>query len=221
MLHFAVNTPRPNSDFETEKNGILDAAKCISFLLVEESSVDGESRPSFCGTAFFVSQNLLVTAGHNVAGVHQPVKDIRITYPGVESIRSLDVANHKVPTITCKVVGTLYKRDRRVSKDIAILDAGSFNAPFYLPLSSVVPPIDAIVDLVGYPDEIKREWIQAHKGVSDAGKCLRKAMQMFPKGDLFVTRGVIRSVGATMTYKMSTCPGLSGSCILYKGAAIG
>lgn len=168
-----------------------------------------------------MSPNFLVTAGHNVAGVRYPVKEIRITYPGVDVISSLDVAQGKVSTISCKLLGTLYKRNRGASKDIAILDAGSFNAPFHLTLSSALPPVDGIVDVIGYPDEIKREWVETHQGAGDLGNCQKQAIAMFPKGNLFVTRGLVRASGDTISYKLSTCPGLSGSCLLYKGTAVG
>ena len=41
------------------------------------------------------------------------------------------------------------------------------------------------------------------------------------EGALTVTRGTLEHVGPTIPYRASTCPGMSGSCVLYKGAVVG
>ena len=200
---------------------IVNAAKCTSFLLIEEQKPGEKSSRRYYGTAFFISPRLLVTAGHNVIGVHGPISQLCITHPGVEMIDLRQVALRTVPTINCKVVGSLYKKEGPFSKDIAILDAGSFNASHYLPLSKAIAPQNAVIDIVGYPAQIKDEWLEAHDGI-DVQRAQDEAKCLLPKGRLLVTRGNASATsGTAIPYHITTCPGFGGSCVLYNGAVIG
>lgn len=207
--------------FEDDKTAIISAAKCTSLVLIEETQHDGETRRNHYGTAFFVSENLLLTAGHNVVGVNGPITQIRISQPGLDQVQPWQVNQRRVPTIVCKIAGTIYKRNGPFSTDIAILDSGSFRHSSFLPLSSAVPQIKSHVDVIGYPGYIKHEWIEAHKGVNDLDRGQREAERLLPKGRLTVTRGTLEDVGPTIPYNASTCPGMSGSSVLYKGAVVG
>jgi len=44
---------------------------------------------------------------------------------------------------------------------------------------------------------------------------------VFPAGSLLVTRGTVEDSDETMSYQISTCPGMGGSCVLYQGSVIG
>jgi hypothetical protein len=206
--------------FDEDKAAIISAAKCTSLVLLEESHTDGTIR-KFYGTAFFVSENLLLTAGHNTLGVHGVSSQIRITTPGLDLVQPWQVNQRKVPTIICKIAGTIYRRNGPSSNDIAILDSGTYRNSSYLSLSSAVPQIKSKVDVIGYPGYIKHEWIEAHVGVNDFDRGQKEAEKLLPKGRLTVTRGTLEHVGPTIPYKASTCPGMSGSCVLYKGAVVG
>lgn len=206
---------------ENYKN-ILWAAKCTSFVLVERVKIPRRSPNIFYGTAFFVSDRLLVTAGHGITDSHCAIIDIRITPPGLERVRPLQVAQHKVFTISCTLVGTIGKRAGQVSGEIALLEAdSSFTAPAFLPLFSFPLPAKAMVAIIGYPGEIKYEWIRAHDAlrIPEHGKA--EAEQLFSTGSLTVSWGTIEEGGSTITYHMSTCPGMSGACILYEEFVVG
>ena len=167
--------------FDEDKAAIISAAKCTSLVLVEESYPDGTTR-KFYGTAFFVSENLLLTAGHNAVGVHGGNTQILITTPGLDQVQPWQVNQRRVPTIICKVAGTIYRRNGPFSNDIAILDSGSFRNSSYLSLSSAVPQIKSTVDVIGYPGYIKHEWIEAHTGVNDFDRGQKEAEKLLPKG---------------------------------------
>jgi hypothetical protein len=212
---------RINLTFDKDKDAIIAVAKCTSFVLIEEEKVEGHSKRSYYGTAFFVSESLLLTAGHNTVGINSPISQICITPPGLDHVHPWKVSQRKVPTIKCKVVGRLYEQNGPASKDIAILHAGSYSTSKYLPISSFVPPPDIEVDVVGYPGEITHEWIEAHVGLRNPERAQEDATRLLPKGRLTVSRGTIKSVGATIQYSISTCPGMAGSCVLYNGLVIG
>jgi V8-like Glu-specific endopeptidase len=211
--------------FDHDKPDILAAAKCTSFIFIEEGPADRNATPPrFYGSAFFVSPTRLLTAGHNVVGVNRPVVRILITAPGIDKVEPWQVTRGKIATIKCELVGTIYKRGGLYTTDIAVLDSGTFSSADYLSLSSTIPPSTATVDVIGYPGLIKPEWIWGHEGVADPGKGLKVANILLPTGHLTVSRGVVDSTqtaGSAISYELSTCPGMSGSCVLYKGKVIG
>ena len=75
----------------------------------------------------------------------------------------------KSRTIDCTVVKSLYSKDGPPEKDIALLDAGSHNAADFLQvqLSFDLPKGDddnlGLVDVIGYPGELKSEWMRDTK----------------------------------------------------------
>jgi hypothetical protein len=209
------------SRYDNEKDAIIAAEKCTSFLLIEEEKVEGQPKRQFYGTAFFVSENLLITAGHNTVGVNGPISRIAITYPGIDQVHPWHVSQREVLTINCKVVATIYKRDGPTSKDIAILDAGSFCAPTYVPLSSSIPTPKTAVYVIGYPGDITRGWIEAQVGLRNLEDAHENATQLFPKGRLTVSCGEVMTAGSTIEYVASTCPGFSGVCVISNGMVIG
>lgn len=190
-------------------------------MIEEAGEFDGKKRRRYFGTAFFVSEHLLLTAGHNIVGVNGPITSISITYPGLGQVESWKLSQRKMSTIECKVVGTIYKRNGIYSKDLAILDSGSFRHSKYLPLSSIVPPPQTAVDVIGYPGEIRHEWIEAQSGLVNSLEGQAEAVRLLPNGRLTVTRGVVEAGDTTLPYHISTCPGMSGSCVLHKGVIIG
>jgi V8-like Glu-specific endopeptidase len=196
-------------------------SKCICRVFIEEGEVDGKRRRHYFGTAFFVSETRLLTAGHNIAGVNDRVTRISISLPGVPNVVATDMSLRKIPLVECKVIGTMYRHDQQYSKDIAILDSGSFRNPDYVSLSAIIPPKEAVVDVIGYPGKIRQEWIQAQWGLKDITKGQQDAKKLLPAGSLLVTRGTVEDSEEIMSYHISTCPGMGGSCVLYQGSVIG
>jgi len=161
---------------------------------------------------------MLITAGHNIYGQSGRV---RITYPGLRHLNYTQLTDGRVATIDCTVVGTLYTKNGPCEKDIAILHAGSHNAADVLQLSAELPQPNEFISVIGYPGELKSEWMKTQIGIKDVDSSLDAAAKLLPKRTLTVSRGAVKSTGATMAYTVSTCPGMSGSCVLYKGKVIG
>jgi len=200
---------------------IINAAQCTSFVLIEDPKPNRQSELLYYGTAFFVSERHLLTAGHNTVGPGGKRYNIRITHPGIERLNAWQVLHQKIPTINCKVVGTPYDGKGRVSKDIAMLETDSFVAANYLRPSPTLPPLHMVVTIIGYPDEIKREWLETQKELSDVGRAKTESARLFKSGSLTASQGTIESTGDLLSYHISTCPGMGGGCVLYKGSIIG
>jgi hypothetical protein len=166
---------------------------------------------------------LLLTAGHNTLGPNGVLSHVQITYPGTPYIEYQGQTKATIPTIDCKVVGTLYtgKNADRFGTDIAILDAGSHNAVFHLDLSANLPPPSSNVNVIGYPGFAKPNWLASHEGIGDVNASRTAAEILFPPQRLTFTSGTVEKTGTTISYNLSTMPGMSGGCVLYKGAAVG
>ena len=129
--------------------------------------------------------------------------------------------NGNLATIDCTVVASLYEKNGPSQTDIAILHSGSYNAPSYLPLSTDVPAMHALVNIVGYPGELKLEWIRTQVGIRNADESLKATAKLLPIRTLTVSSGTVQSNGVMMAYNVSTCPGMSGSCVLSSGKVVG
>ena len=92
-----------------------------------------------------------------------------------------------------------------------------------MPLSCDPVPINGIVDIVGYPGEKTLLWLHKnHPDLLNLVDGTTRSEAMLPTRRLVVTRGVVEECCGDMTsYKVSTCPGLSGSCVIYQGKVHG
>jgi len=196
-------------------------------VFVEVVKIDG-SKGRYFGTGFFVSYNRLLTAGHIV---HPDIKYksmvIRISLPGLSKVDSEKLAKATIPSVKCNVVDKLYvpKSDLNLYLDLAILDSGNFTLPtkHLLNLNSTTPSHKSTISVIGYPHYISVPWIEEHEGLTDDGiKARNEAEALFPPGHLTLTRGVIHdSRQQTFQYNISTCPGMSGGCVLQGGKVVG
>ena len=202
---------------------IIKAAGCISRLVVEE--LRPNRRPRYhLATAFFVSETLLLTAGHNYADFDNTCTQWWITEPGISQIDVDDVGNGKIPLHPCTLVESLYPRGGKYWRDIAIFRSDSYKSRQYAPLDSAIPPANAIIDIIGCPAEISDEWIGTHSKLQNTRKGRMDVEKALPKGSLVFTRGIVEASFPTMStteYRLSTCPGMSGSCVLYDGLVVG
>ena len=213
----------PLNPVRFEKREIIQAAQCISRLVVKERRPNGRPRYHFA-TAFFVSETLLITAGHNEGDFDKTSTEWWITDPGVSQIDVNDVSNGKTPLHRCTLVETLYLRDGQYWTDIAIFRSESYKSGEYVPLYSAFPPKDTIIGIIGCPGEIGAEWIDTHPQSKNMRTRRMSAEKALPKGSLLFTRGTVEaSFGTTSTaeYRASTCPGMSGSCVMHNGFVIG
>ena len=70
LFSASSETSKMEPSFEEDKKNILPAAKCTSCLLIQEGELDGKMKRRYLGTAFFVTDHLLLTAWHNIVGVN-------------------------------------------------------------------------------------------------------------------------------------------------------
>jgi Trypsin len=198
------------------KESILDAGNSTVFLNVEEHLPDGSTQ-FINGTAFFVSEQLLITAGHNVVSEQGSIGKIRITYGGLKKVRL-----SKCATIECNIVDILYD-PTDISKDIAILECPTLLSPSSLRISADILTVDTTVHIIGYPGEIKDTWLrEAHSQLNDYRASMIASKILLPEMTLTATEGTIEEVYAGRAlYKLSTSKGMSGGCLLYEGKAYG
>lgn len=190
-------------------------------LLIEDDS-EGYTRRHY-GTAFFVRPNILLTAGHCTLGLADPRVRLFISRP-LESgpIDLMNFVARRIETIECSVIDSLYRPDGPGHMDISILHSGTYNSPTFLQLSTLPVPCHDVVDIIGYPGRHSTDFIVAHAGLTKPfQECITSAETLLPAQTLTVTRGIVETVGSTISYKATTCPGMSGGCLLYKGNVFG
>ena len=215
---------RVATDFDPDKDHILTASKATSLLMIEEYDSRGRRSLGFA-TAFFIARSLLLTAGHAV--VSRPTGIVRtelyLFQPGTTCLDFSEVARRYPAAIKCTVVDNLYRGLGFPSKDIAILSSGNFESAHFLPLSGDGVPLYRNVDIVGYPGEIREMWLlEKHVGLEDVGKNKAIGEVLLPPRHLIVTRGIVsHNADDLISYKISTCPGLSGSCVMFEGKVHG
>lgn len=209
--------------FEEDSELIHEAANCMALVIIEHTSADGKVVAQYLGSAFFISPTLLLTAGHNIREPPNVKVSVRIGKPGTAYINYAAALHRLIPTIVCKIVASLYKYPHSPShEDIAILDTGTYeNGSSYLKLSPVLPSLSSKVNVVGYPGSVKQEWLMCHDGINDAEDGRRKTADMFPAQRMTITSGPVNQVTSTISYKLSTIPGMSGGCVLHDGKVIG
>ena len=218
--------PEPITEEETET--IIKMAKCLSMVCIEEMRRDG-SKKTFWGTAFFISETRLLTAAHNVEGSQDKntTIKIRVSAPGLSVVSPFKLARKQMQSIECDVVERIYHPvdDLGNYMDIAILDSGSHLVPEdqWLALTSKVPSPKSTISVIGYPGAIQLAWVTDHGGLTDDDfKARGDAEALLPTGHLTLSRGVCReSLQHIIRYNISTCPGMSGGCVLLDGKAIG
>lgn len=89
----------------------------------------------------------------------------------------------------------MYNGKGGVLKDIAILETESFVAANYLHPSPRMLSLHIVVTIIGYPNEIKYEWLETQKAIADIGRAKTEAMRLFISGSLEVSQETIESTG--------------------------
>ena len=201
------------------QESIINAGKHTAFLETDVELASG-STAYIRGTAFFISENLLLTAAHNVKPNDGRVTKISIRYEGAKKVEPVGA------TLRCRVVAAMAKTDpsaHRPYEDLAILECIGHDCPNFLHLSTDELPLNATVHIIGYPGEITTEWLEErHPELGNFEASQAAAKKLLPRGLLTTTEGKISSnIGGCVSYEISTVPGLSGGCLLYEGKVYG
>lgn len=104
-----------------------------------------------------------------------------------------------------------------------MLECSGFSSLYYVAISLEPLPRGVMADIIGYPGRIPQAWIEKQGSLkTDPQISSRDIENLLPPGRLTVTRGIVEvDHGTKIHYKISTCPGMSGSCLLYKGRVHG
>jgi Trypsin-like peptidase domain len=219
LMNYSVNNMHT---FDPNCNVLLDTCRCVVFLLIEFETHRGFA------TGFYVDKRYVVSAGHCFYDSYNradTIKSILATFPGVPNVDFDKLHNEELCTLNFKVINNLYdplhaKREH----DIALLECqGGVNGPRVIRLSTEFPPPDAIVDVIGYPAFISDPsyLVTTKYKLKDLARALERIRTLLPMFSLTVSRGTIESTGKMISYNASTIPGMSGSCLLYRGNVVG
>jgi len=203
-----------------QQTSILEAGKRTA-LLETEVELDNRSTEYHRGTAFFVSENHLLTAAHNVVPKSGKVTKISVRYEGLKKIEPTGT------TYKCRVVSVMPNTSSASEydpvEDLAILECVGHDSPYFLRLSTDNLPPQATVHVIGYPGEITKEWLTArHPDLDDYVFSHIAANKLLPQDTLTATEGKISYVrDGYAVYEISTVVGMSGGCLLYNGKVYG
>ena len=172
-------------------------------------------------TAFFVSENRLLTAAHNVVQESGRVTKVSIRYEAkkVEPVGA---------RLKCRVVAVIPKSDPsgpyNPLEDLAILECSGRDSPNFLHLSTdALPSTAVVVHIIGYPDEVDQEWHEGrHPELEDYKASRNDTHKLLPQVMLKATESKISSVaGGCVSYENLNVSGMSGGCLLYDGEVYG
>ena len=203
--------------FGPDSDGLIAAGKCIAYLYVKFRD-DSEAQ---IATAFFIGPKHLLTAAHSLHKRDSSCESIQLIGPGIPHIDVNKFYNNDYATVDCDVIGTYYDVKGPYQNDIALLYSGSFNSPHFIQLSTVAPLKGENVDVIGYPGPASEVWMSTQGKLNDITTSLARVAKLLPNRRLSVSRGTVEATGDIISYNLSTVPGMSGSCVVYQGKAIG
>lgn len=170
------------------------------------------------GTAFFVSERIVLTAGHLLR--HPNTKAIVVQLPGTTQAELYveDLFSARSDTIECEVLENGYP-----NVDVCVLRAkDDYRASRYLTLMRTEISQGTALDVIGYPgDYTDRHIKKMHEGRIEGRQGVREVTDLFPKCELIVSHGSADTGGHLPRYLLSTVPGMSGAPVLIDGKAIG
>jgi hypothetical protein len=170
------------------------------------------------GTAFFISETVLLTAGHLLR--HPCTKTIVVQLPGTTPAELYvdDLFTARSDTIECKVLGNGYP-----DVDLCVLQVlGDYRANQYLDLMRTDLSKGTPLDVVGYPGDYNDRYIKKmHSGRIEGRQGVQEVGDLFPKCELIVSHGSADTGGHHPRYLLSTVIGMSGSPVLIDGRAMG
>jgi hypothetical protein len=170
---------------------LMDAGSSTALLITEFESPRAKFLKTFQGTAFFISRDRLLTAGHNLQyhenSIQYRLKSCRIATPG-----TTHVDLRKVHTIDCTLVKNFLP-----AHDIAILKiCDGYCATFHLKLAPKESSPGSLIDVVGYPGDRAQHHLETRTelNVTDEypfDKHVKDAQTFLPTRTLVLSRGLL------------------------------
>ena len=181
--------------------------------------IQKEATESFeSGTAFFVSENVLLTAGHLLR--HPNTKSIVVQLPGTlqAELYVEDLFSARSDTMECEILENGYP-----NVDLCVLRVkGDYRADKYLKPLKVDIAKGTALDVIGYPGDYSDRYIKKmHEGRIEARQGVQEVSELFPKCELIVSHGKADTGGHCPRYLLSTVSGMSGAPVFADGKAIG
>jgi Trypsin-like peptidase domain len=194
---------------------LFKSAQCTCFIGVNPGP---NGRGPISGTAFFVSETILLTAGHMARDDNRRiVSQLPGTFEARLFVDQLFENNPEIETFECEVVGTGLP-----DVDICVLRVkGDFRAKHYLEIKQKPVKHGDAVDVIGYPGRYDERYIQRMHGGAIDRDAIRAVTELFPKCELIVSHGLVDSDGNMPTYYLSTVVGMSGSPVIISGGVVG
>jgi hypothetical protein len=124
----------------------------------------------------------------------------------------------KVLALDCIVVENLFKATYHPTDmlNLARLRIEANTRSTTLSLSFETPPPGAIVDVIGYPGPVTADSLKLRTKVNDIDRTVTLVTRLLPANRLCISRGIVtESREGLVSYKASTCAGMSGACVIY------
>jgi hypothetical protein len=131
----------------------------------------------------------------------------------------------KSPNFACKLIYSFEKHD------LAILECCDDQTHDFLPIAprnAELPP-NTIVDIFGYPGDMKEKLLRREHYITalkDLDASQKEATTLLVPNTLMISRGTIQPhdehlMKSEISYSITTCPGMSGGCIVYNNMVYG
>ena len=202
-------------DWDSRKDILVAVAKSTCYLGVWAYD---EAQPT-SGTAFFVTPDILLTAGHVVP---DRKRRVIVQKPGTREaallVDDLFCENQGLETFECELL-----ESGAPNVDISVLRVkGEYKSPHFVSIATTVFRKNGSVDLIGYPGTYSTEYVARMMRQTGANRsALVGVPSLFPHCKLIISYGKVAEEGHRPTYHLSTVPGMSGSPIVLAGHVVG
>jgi V8-like Glu-specific endopeptidase len=144
------NSVKDKHTFDPDRDVLLNTSDYVVFIVIEFKTGRGYA------TGFHIDERHILSAGHNFydnTNRIDSIKSIRSTVAGLPNVDFDKLFNRRLSTHNLKIVNNLYDpHNPKREHDIALLEClNGVNGPMGIPLSPALPPVTAVVDVIGYP----------------------------------------------------------------------
>lgn len=205
-------------EFEKREKDLINAARSTCFIACRALDPHTGRLLQCAGTAFFISENTLYTAAHNVENNDGPIIGLEPGTPEAPSPKMILEGERQNGTFHCKV-RTIYRK-----WDVAILTT-EYRSQCHIHCGQIDQQNDenCFVDVLGYPGPLDTDGFISKYGCdfNNMQKQLENARKLLPMRKLVVSYGKVLAGETPRIYAISTHSGMSGGPVISNGTAIG